>query len=185
VSEGTGVRFCTGEAITDVGSDELVALQVEPERIVAANPPRPDADALIEKLRVFDGPFTPERRTFEPDPEEAGLLLRATDHLRNLRHRGELIRLRQHLYARRESIPYRLRFRDGRSTDFWGYSLPYQRGDRLVTLSGEALVVLRAEEDGEQPSGFTSRRRRSFSGPRTLDVEAWSDRPASLGSRVM
>ena len=146
---GTSIRFRTPDGRVDVGSNELTLLRDELQKIAATNPPRPDVTSLIETLQVRDGRLGIGTRSFEPDEAESALLLRATDHLRKIDHRGFLMELRHHLVTGEDvrEVEYRLRFVDARpAQDFTSYSLAYQPGDRLVTGTGEELYVVEARE---------------------------------------
>lgn len=82
---------------------------------------------------------------FEPDARDRAILLRATEHLRNLGHRGELLTLRDRLIGTGNArwIAYRLRFLDARPVqEFTSYSLAYGVGDRLVTPGKDELRVV-------------------------------------------
>jgi hypothetical protein len=139
-----GIRFVTPEVVTDVGEDELEALHDELEKIAATNPPRRDVTTLLETLASHAGSLEPDAPTFEPSERDRAILLRATDHLRNLRHRGELLTLRDRLIGTGavRAIAYRLRFLDARpSQDFTSYSLAYGVGERLVTPAKDELQV--------------------------------------------
>jgi hypothetical protein len=143
-----GIRFHTPDVTTDVGSDEVAALREELKKIAATNPPRPDIANLLENLTLSERALGPEARRFEPSEGEAAILLRATDHLRNLGHSGELLRLRDRLRGGGGWIGYRVQYLGTRPDDnFTSYSGAYEPGDRLVTLTGHEFYVVEVNHD--------------------------------------
>jgi hypothetical protein len=107
-------------------------------------------ESLLLALDQFSGP---DGTAPSYHPTEAGreLLLRATDHLRNLGHRGELLTLRDRLMLSGdiEGHRHQLHFVDGRPHEvFLHYSTPYAVSDRLVSNGGDELRVARIKSDG-------------------------------------
>jgi hypothetical protein len=140
--QGRGVRFLTPELTTDVTEPELRMLIDELEKIAATAPPRPDVTKVIDELELHLGPLG-HAPIYEPDDRGRAILLRATDHLRNLGFRGEILTLRDRLIGTGGAgwVAYRLRDRSTRVTDFTSYSLEYGIGDRVVNGAGEQLRV--------------------------------------------
>jgi hypothetical protein len=162
-----GVRFLIPDVVTDVEQHEVEALLGELFEMGWPTGRRPDILALHSTVLEHQTGLDQPRRTFQPDDQERALLLRATDHLRNLGHHGELLLLRDRLIASGEVrwIDYRLRFLDGSSpVEFTSYSLRYAPGDRIATPSGTTGYVL-AVEAGE---------------PEVLVVGDWRDLAQSL-----
>jgi hypothetical protein len=140
-----GIRFLTPEVTTEVAIDELERLRGELEKIADGAPRLAVAADLAARLDTLTVPLDTSARTFEPDAGEQNALLRATDHLRNLDHHGDLLTLRGRLVGTTgvEPIGYVLRFLDGRrSPGFTSYSLSYEVDDRLVTPAKEELRVV-------------------------------------------
>ncbi len=143
-----GIRFLTQEVVTEVGLDELEALRDELRKIVDGAPRLAVAAKLVDRLDSLTS-----AATFEPHPGERFALLRATDHLQNLGHKGELLTLRGRLIGTGDAgwIAYRLRFPDARPPqDFTSYSLAYEVGDRVVTPGKDELRIIGVDE-GDPP----------------------------------
>lgn len=144
----SGIRFLTPNVTTDVAIDELELLRAELEKIADGAARLAAAAELAARLDALTVPLE-SGATFEPDPAERYALLRATAHLSNFGHRGELNAVRERLSGTGDVdwIAYRLRFLDGRPPqDFTSYSLNYEVGDRLVTPAKEELRVVEIRE---------------------------------------
>jgi hypothetical protein len=141
------VRFLTAELTTDVDETELAVLRDELEKIGDTTLRRSAVDSLLGALDRHLGRLE-TAAIFEPNRTERALLLRATDHLRELGHRGELMTLRSRIAGSGgvEGISYRLSFTNAQpDQQFVSYSLAYRLEDRLVTAVGEQLRVIGVE----------------------------------------
>lgn len=154
-----GIRILTPITITVIDETEFVALRVELEKIAAAATRWPMVETLIVALEQWLGPIETVP-VYHPTETGRALLLRATDHLRNLGHTGELLTLRDRLLGTSDlkGHRHRLLFSDGQlPQDFIRYSTPYAAGDRLVNQAGDELRV----------TGIDTRN------PDALSVEPW------------
>ena len=145
-----GIRFLTPNLTTDIEDHELEVLRPELEMIADGAPRLAAAAELASRLDELAVQLTPTTTAYEPDDRERFALLRATDHLRNLSHEGELMELRARLLdtGNAKPIGYKLRFLDARpSESFASYSLRYEADDRLVTAIGGVLRVVDANDD--------------------------------------
>jgi hypothetical protein len=142
-----GVRFLTPELTTDVEETELAVLRDELQKIADTSMRRPAVDSLLKALDRQLGRLE-TAAIFEPNPTERALLLRATDHLRNLRHRGELMTLRSRIAGSGgvEGISYPLSYTNAQpDQQYVSYTTAYRLEDRLVTAVGEQLRVIGVE----------------------------------------
>jgi hypothetical protein len=139
VSARRGIRFYTPNVVLDVNLHAVKAIRDELEKIAATNPPRADVTRVLDALDLHIVKLVPDSPTYTPDDRERAVLLRATDHLRNLGHRGDVLDLRDMLCGTGavQPIGYRLRgVTGGPPREFVSYSLPYYVGERLVDASG-------------------------------------------------
>ena len=135
------IKFSISEVESEIADDDLAALIDEVGKI-ASTAPTADVVGLLETLTAA----TEREAVLEPTDRELEILMRATDHLRNLGHAGRpVLELRDRLRRARavEVIVYELDFADGRpSRQFISCSLKYLGGDRLVDgTGGEHRVI--------------------------------------------
>jgi len=142
-----GIRFCTPDAVTDVGARELKHLLAELGKIADGTPRLAAAAELAERLDSLTGPLG-SVTAFAPQSLERFALLRALDHLRNLGHRGDLMTLRERILLTSgiEPITYQLRVRlEASPIAFWSFSREYELGDRIVRNPAEEFRVVEVE----------------------------------------
>lgn len=143
--EHGSITIATSYVETTLPATNLSAVIEELEAIAATNPPRPDVTNLIDTMTL-----AVDRQAFDPDDDQSALLLRATDHLRNLRTTTVPIEaLRRRLIAAlgAQPITYDLLISDEQHPprEFASYSLAYELGDRLVPAGGRAFKVISAD----------------------------------------
>jgi len=144
MSARSGIRFYRTDKVVEVNLPTVEAIRDELEKIAAANPPRPDIDGLLEALKIHvidldvevdvrSPTFTLDDRC-DLDQQWRAILLRATDHLRNLGHKeDDLIELRDMLVYGVKPVSYRFRSAKGDlAFGFTSYSGVYGVNDRLV-----------------------------------------------------
>jgi hypothetical protein len=133
MSVRSGIRFYEPERFVEVDIGGVDAIRAELEKIAATNPPRPDVTRLVDELELFVGDLDKSGPAFTPDDQQRALLLRATDHLRNLGYEGDALELRGALCGNAQPISYRLiRGAIDPPLGFTSYSLSYDFGERLV-----------------------------------------------------
>lgn len=143
-----GIRFCTPDAVTDVGTRELKQLRAELEKIADGAPRLAVAAELAARLDSLSRPLD-STTAFAPQSLERSALLRALDHLRNVGHEGDLMTLRERILHTSgiEPITYQLRVRlDASPVAFWSFSREYELGDRIVRNPAEVLRVIEVED---------------------------------------
>jgi hypothetical protein len=126
----------------DLNDDEVTVLAAELRSIGDGSERMADAGDIAARL---EGP----NHVSELDDHERFVILRATDHLRNMgATTPALIDLRDHIYgtAGITWIAYKLRHAGHPATDFTSYSGTYVAGDRLVTADEELCIT---DIDGE------------------------------------
>jgi hypothetical protein len=144
------IRIVTPDLVTTIGDDERDALRAELEKIGDTQARWPMTESLLIMLDQFSGPYA-TAPVYHPTETGRELLLRATDHLRNLGHKGELLTLRDRLMLGGDvdGHSHLLHFLDERPpVTFLRYSMPYVVSDRLVSNVGEELRVARIKADG-------------------------------------
>ena len=115
-----------------------------------------DADAIIAEVDALGatdaiGGPAPDRRTLTVTNENAAVIVRALDHVRNAGHshraaqdaRDSLLR-----YLALSPLGYRLRsweFGGGEERAFWSYTGTYEETDRIVDGQGRLYEVIRVE----------------------------------------
>jgi hypothetical protein len=144
------IRILTPVLPTAIAEDEFETLRAELEKIGATEARWPMTESLLIALDLFTGP-NDTAPIYHPTETGRDLLVRATDHLRNLGYTGDLLTLRNRLMLTgdRNGHKHLLHFLDGRPPAlFLRYSMPYVVGDRLVSNVGEELLVTRFNTAG-------------------------------------
>jgi hypothetical protein len=137
----SGIRFYVRDRDIEVDIVAVDAIRGELEKIAATNPPRGDIEGLVEALKLHVGDLDLSGPAFKPDEQQHALLLRATDHLRNLEHKGDVLKLHDALCYPGQWISYRIRA-GVEAFDFDSYSGSYGMNDRLVDARhSEYLIV--------------------------------------------
>ena len=139
------IRIWTPEIATELDEDDLAALLDELEKMAASSAPRPNITDLIDALNHAGN----HDSVFEPTDEQRALLLRATDHLRNLGQTGDVLTLRDRLIGAGDvqGITYETFVHEQPPGRFTGYSLRYAAGERLVDHLGLAYSVAAITDD--------------------------------------
>ena len=136
MSVRSGIRFYTPEIVVEVGISAVNAIRAELEKIAVTNPPRPDVTRLLDELELHVADLDLSGPTFTLDDTQFALLLRATDHLRNLGRQSDVLEYFRDTLSRTgdvQPISYRLRsITGGPPFGFMSYSGSYDVGDRLV-----------------------------------------------------
>jgi len=135
MSARSGIRFYTPDRVVEVDIAAVDAIRAELGKIAVTNPPRPDIRRLLGEFKLHVGVLDVSGPTFTPDDQQRAILLRATDHLRNLGHRGDVLKIRDVLCGSGgiQPISYCLcNIKGGPAFGFTSYSLSYDVGDRLV-----------------------------------------------------
>lgn len=149
----SGIRFHVRDRDIEVDIAAVDAIRAELEKIAATNPPRGDIEGLVEALKIHEIDLGVEVDARSPtftldyrrdlDQRWRVLLLRATDHLRNLKHEGDVLELRKALCNPGQSTSYRLRdIKHVEAFDFTSYSGPYSKDDRLVDCKGNEWRIV-------------------------------------------
>lgn len=145
MSARSGIRFYTPDRVVEVDIAAVDAIRAELEKIAATNPPRPDVTRVLDALELHVVELAPDSPTYTPDDRERAVLLRATDHLRNFGHEGDVLELYEMLSKTGDVKPLSYRLRNMTGDPAFGitsYSLVYGVGDRLVDWRGTEYKIV-------------------------------------------